>query len=818
MIPLKTLHAFTREVDEALSRMYRDRMDPDGGERDYCLVALGGYGRRELWPFSDIDILILRRDGNGADKLSALVKDFWNLGLSLSSVVRTPEECRAILGEDIATDTALLESRYLAGNHRLFELVQNECIRPYFEKNKKIYIDGISAALREGLFSSENSLYRVEPDLKNGICTLRDCQRLLWAERVRHGSIGFGELHTKSGFSIGEAKRLEAGYAFLAGLRSALHIAAGQRLDILETQYHQVIADRHPSGHKQAGRLLEGFFQNVREIRLSLLSFLEKDLSGKSIWRNVRSRMSSVEIVPGIALLDGIMFPLSRKDIHLDRPESILHIFRQALVCQGTLSVELRNRIRHRLDAMTSEDFMSKTASEIFLSILSWPGDIGQEVLLMHETGLLSKLIPAFSGLTCKVEYDQYHEFTVDQHTLLALCACDDLGRDPDERIQDLYKGIEAKMILRLAVLLHDIGKAMPGDHVQNGAVIAEAVSERLGLADDQIRQLRFLVLHHLDMSNLSLLRDFDDHHLTPFAAQVGDVKMLNLLYLLTIVDIRSVGHNTWTGWKAYQLERLRDRTTAILFRMKSTTDRLARRTVPVSLSVYDEMMPEEKIGYDHCLAGLKEHGIGLFQERFAGFERLLVCADDRVGFLCDFIGCLTSEGYNILSARIHSTAGGKVLDIFHLDKPDKPRLSSEKRLDNIRAKWRLIEAGRADADSLVEDRIKKYPPPLLRRSSSESSAIVRVNNGDSALATIVEIDTSDNFGLVHQIARCFYENGVNIVAAKLSTRNDQACDVFYVTDKQKSKITNQKDIERLIERLRTVCLEKSKKLADRIF
>jgi [protein-PII] uridylyltransferase len=802
--PLATLQTYSRSVDDALKEVFGRLLEKDGSERDYCLVALGGYGRRELWPFSDIDILILHRDRHDAEELSLMIKDFWSLGLSLGSVVRTVEECRSILGEDIATDTALLEARYLCGNRHLFERMQSSGIRPYFEKNKIKYIDEISATLREGLFSSENSLYRIEPDLKNGICTLRDCQRLLWAERVRHGAAGFARLHDKSGFSRIETKRFASDYAFLAGLRSALHVAAGQRLDVLETQYHQVIAARYPSGRQNAGDLLESFFKTVREIRLSLLSFLEKDLSGKSIWRNVRRRMSSVEIGPGIALLDGIIFPGSHKALRLDSPESVLNIFRQSLACQATLSVELRNKIRYGLDAIHSEDFKTRRAGQIFLEILSGPGAVGRTLLMMHETGLLSKLIPPFTSLTCKVEYDQYHEFTVDQHTLLALCACDDLAHDADEKIRALYSSLPDRFILRLAVLLHDIGKAKPGDHAKNGAVMAEAAGERLGLSDDQIAEIRFLVYHHLDMSNLSLLRDFDDHNLAQFAADVGCMEMLNLLYLLTIVDIRSVGHNTWTGWKAYQLEQLYDRVSRILRRLKMMIpERAPVKSAVAYPRTFDEMTSEEKSGYHQCLVSLTEDGIGFHSELFAGFERLMVCAVDRVGFLSDIIGCITSEGYNILSAKIHSDAPGRVLDIFHLEEPDKPRLTPKKRLDNIRCKWRLIAEGFSDADHLVKDRIRKYPPPLLRTIPGEASVNVRINNGDSASATIVEIDTADNFGLMHKIARCFYESRINIVAAKLSTRNDQACDVFYVTDDQNKKITDEADIKRLIARLK---------------
>jgi [protein-PII] uridylyltransferase len=244
--PLETLHAYCRDIDDALKTIYRRCIDENSVDQDYCLVALGGYGRRELWPFSDIDILILHQDRHKSEKLSTAIRDFWNIGLSMGCVVRTIAGCRGILGEDIATDTALLESRYLCGNRDLLKLLQDTGVKPYFKKNKKEYIEEISAALREGLYSSENSLYRIEPDLKNGICTLRDCQRLLWAERVKHGTTGFAQLYTKSGFSLAETKRLAAGYAVLAGLRSALHIKAGQRLDILEMQYQDAIASRYP--------------------------------------------------------------------------------------------------------------------------------------------------------------------------------------------------------------------------------------------------------------------------------------------------------------------------------------------------------------------------------------------------------------------------------------------------------------------------------------------------------------------------------------------------------------------------------------------
>jgi [protein-PII] uridylyltransferase len=801
--PLAAVQAYCRDVDNILRNIYKTCIDGQKPDTNFCLVALGGYGRGELWPYSDVDILILHQNQHKSAKLTSAIRLFWNIGLAMGCVVRTYSECSAIIGEDLATDTAFLESRFICGNRDLFSKLQSACIKPHFEKHQKVYIEGISAALREGIYSSENSLYRIEPDIKNGICTLRDCQRLLWAERVKCGTKNFHQLHTKSGFSPTETRRFEANYAFLAGLRTQLHMISGQRMDVLETDYQNDIAMRCGFGHDGAGELLEAFFKTVRDIRLSLLSFLEKDLSGKSIWNNVRRRVSAIEISPGIAVLDGIIFPRQKKEIHLNTGEAIIKIFKNALTFQATLSVELRNKIRHSIDAINPDDFKSKVVGEIFLDILTWPGSIGQLLLTMHETGFLGKLIPAFQKLACKVEYDQYHEFTIDQHILLALCACDELANDPDIRIKSIYQ-LTNKAVLRLAVLMHDIGKVQPGDHSQNGAIIAENICDRLGFNDSQADQVRFLVYHHLDMSNMSLQREPDDDNIAAFAGDIGDCDNLDLLYLLTIVDIRSVGPHTWTGWKAYQLEQLHYRIHRFLDNHGAYRDAPispADGAIPGSSYLRDNL-PEDREKHRQWLSEIGDKGLQLHYDSFAGFERLTVCDYDRTGFLSDIISCFTSEGYDILSARIYSTADGKVLDIFNLEAPDKPRISAQKRISNIRMKWNLLKTEQISADDLVRQRLKKYPPSVLRLGLQRQTVNVRVNNTESQLSTIIEIDTVDNFGLLHKITRCFHENQVNVVSAKLSTRNDRAVDVFYVTDMAKRKIISQEYTDHLIKSL----------------
>jgi [protein-PII] uridylyltransferase len=305
-------------------------------------------------------------------------------------------------------------------------------------------------------------------------------------------------------------------------------------------------------------------------------------------------------------------------------------------------------------------------------------------------------------------------------------------------------------------------------------------------------------------MSNMSLQREPDDNNIAEFARDIGDRDTLDLLYLLTIVDIRSVGPHTWTGWKAYQLEQLHDRVFQFLDNCGAYRGAVispADEAIPGSSYLRDNL-PEDREKHNRWLSEIGDKGLQLYHESFAGFERLTVCDYDRAGFLSDIISCFTAEGYNILSARIYSTVDGKVLDIFNMEPPDKPRVSAQKRISNIYTKWNLLKTEQMSADDLVRERLKKYPPSALRLNLQKQTVDVRVNNTESQMATIIEIDTADNFGLLHKITRCFHENQVNVVSAKLSTRNDRAVDAFYVTDMAKRKITGQEYTDRLIKSL----------------
>lgn len=796
---LDRVHAYTRDVDAVLIEIFNMFIAPSSGSVPVCLIALGGYGRGELCPYSDIDLLILHDEKKAAPEIAAAVRFFWDIGLTMGCVVRTIDECSSIVGQDISTDTAYLESRFLCGSKELYLRLFHGFIERYFAKKKNFFVKQMRRALGDELYSPETALYRIEPDIKNGICTLRDCHRLLWAERVRVGLTSMKDLHARSHFSEAQTGQFCAGYEFLIGLRSQLHFVDGRRIDILETSVQSSVAERCGFGPDGAGRLMERFFKTVREIRLLLLSYLEKGPSGATVWTNLRKRVSAVEASPGIAMCEGIFFTTDKHVESAIDPVWILTIFRQAMKYRATLSVALRNAIRSAAGGLTAEDFKSRQVGELFREICSYEGPAGHVFQLMHETGTLARIIPQFEDILCKVEYDSYHEFTVDQHILLTLVAADELTRDRDPVLARIYAKCDKRVVLRLGLLLHDLGKALPGDHVVNGTIIAETVCERLGLDDDESRRVRFLVYQHLSMSELCFRREPERNVLEEFAGVVGDVKNLEMLYILTILDIRCVGRNTWTAWKAFQMEQLYENVRNVLeARKPPVVSGGACGNEDWSVAYERDTLPEDRLRHSEWLRVLARGEMRLYCDTFDGFERITVCGWDRMGFLRDIIGCMSSEGYNILGAHIFSMPDGKVLDVFYVEPPQYPVLSSDKRLSNIGKKWESIAGGKATADSLIGDRIRQYPLKPLRTVQSDADVLVNVDNESSHCTTIFEIKTADNFGLLHRIIQCLNKSNINISSARLSTRVDQAVDVFYITDAEGGKIVDEEKIKHL--------------------
>jgi [protein-PII] uridylyltransferase len=786
---LKRVRLFSDVMDRLLTEAYSSHMEGGDIGKQVCLVALGGYGRQELCPYSDIDLLVLHSSKLDKEKTASAVRFFWDMGLSLGCVVRSLTECGKILGEDFATDTALLQARFVAGDRRLFQQLENSVVFPFFERSKRHFVSEMHRMIHSGIFSTDNTLYRTEPDLKNGICALRDCQRILWAERIIAGSRTMTDLVHSSHYERDDVLAFEKAYEFLMALRCELHMLCRQRLDVLESDLQAGVAAAMGFNDAGVGALIEAFFKTVRTVKYFAMSFLEKRRPRSGLWGSLRSTMSAVQVKNGVTLLDGIFF-LQKSTLPAPGPDAlwIVDIFRLAQAYQATPGVELLNFIRAAMQLLAPQDFRNPAVDGLFLDILSQEKDAGRVLGIMHETGVLAGLIPAFSSLICKVEYESNHEFTVDQHILLSLQALDKLTTDPAPHIRRIFAALPNKRLLRLATLLHDIGKAMPGDHVSTGTIIAEEMCDRLGLAAEEKRRVSMLVYHHLELSTLAFGRELEDHLVAALAKRVEDRQNLDMLYLLTVLDIRHVGYKTWTAWRASLLEDAYERVAAALDAPAMSAGPDLSSDIGMNSPFYLlDTIPEEREKHVQWLGQLNKGEFRIVLDTYAGFDRLSVLSFDRLGIFADITGCISSEGYSILSARAYSAPSGKILDIFHLERDGATTVSSELRVEHINRKWRLIESGSVTAESLIADRIRLYPPKKERGMAQDPS--VHIDNSLSNVFTVLEVEAQDRFGLLFRIARCLSSLGVNIVSARLSTRVDRAIDTFYVNGNNGSKI-----------------------------
>jgi [protein-PII] uridylyltransferase len=563
----------------------------------------------------------------------------------------------------------------------------------------------------------------------------------------------------------------------------------------MEFSQQALVAEYIGMGESNPGVLMETYFKTVMIIKQHVLKYLEYHGSMNSLAQMVRWHFSSVKIGDDIVLLDGYLSFLnaSKNDRSI---EWIMNVYLLSIHYQAFPASKLENKIREIVSALKDTNIDYSVVGKQFNELMSLKQPVSKVLRSMYETGFLELLFPELSSIKCKVEYDSYHEFTVDQHTLHALSVVDSMGDENDPLIFAVYRAIDDIFTLRMAVLFHDIGKPLGVNHAETGAVIAKNACDRLGVDEKKRDTITFLVEHHLELSMLAFRREPEDHTISEFAESMRDLHTLDLLFILTIVDIRSVGRKTWTVWKGIQLCDVYNR-------------------IKQYISGNSHFRTNEERIQDNLLKDLKKYasmfekmtnasGLCIEVEKYTGFERMIVCGYDRLFFFADLAGCLSSEGYNILSAQL-STIDGKVFDSFYVEMDTVIRISSEQHIKNLYRKWDAITNGQLTTRHILDERYRVYPPKPKRKSGNGTTT-VHIDNKISREFTVIEIRTDDRFGLLYTVAQALSLLNVNIVSAKLSTRVSQAVDVFYVHSSQKQKIENVDMIHEIKNTLIQLC------------
>jgi [protein-PII] uridylyltransferase len=771
-------------VDECLRELFRAADPPPG----LALVALGGYGRGELAPASDIDLLVLhgsRRSEPARAAAERLFYPLWDAGFTVGHAVRTVRDCQALAAGRLDAATALLDARLLAGDGELFARMRDRVLSGV-RSDPRGFVARLAEAAndRRSRFGSVSHL--LEPDLKEGAGGLRDIHTIRWAGIAVAGDAGIRALEEVGSLRRSEREGLESAGDFLVRLRSALQLESGRKID-------RVHADDQPSlaaalgfgdepGLPAVDGLMRATFEHARQIE------------------HVREAVfARLLLQPDAFATEG-----SRMTLQLGSPADAMAAFADAAEGSAPLSPELLDRVEEL--PLPQEIPWSSTVRDAFLRILG-AGDRSVTTLeAMDRVGVLTRFLPEWEAVRCRPQRDPYHRFTVDVHLLETLGAVARTLERPPEDDPVAVRAAAAigdREGLLLGALLHDIGKTGRGGHVEAGTRIARSVLHRMGIAEPSRRLAGFLVEQHLLLSDTAVRRDLEDEDLVlDVAARVGDPERLAALYLLTAADAWATGPHASTPWRRTLVRELVAKVQHVLERGDmgaETATRLAARTA----AIRDLLSPEDPTEVDAFLRSMpRGYLVTVALEAAAGHFRLVrpapgalevrtsagpgvrpgthaltVVARDRQGLLSRIAGTLALSGLSILSAQVFTTDDGVAVDLFDVIGAFAGEVDEE-RWRRFRGLLRRAVEGRLSLEHRVRDKRRHYPPPR-----PDIPVKVTVDNGASDFYTVIEVGAADRIGLLFDVARTFAGLDLDVHVAKVATYGERVVDAFYVRD-----------------------------------
>jgi [protein-PII] uridylyltransferase len=815
--------------DAALADAFADSAQRHQGM--LALAPLGGFGRGVGAPTSDGDLLLLY-DPAVASFVPAiarrLVQDLGDIGLELGFSARTVEETLDGAAKDVTLCTSLVEARYLAGSVTLYtKLIRR--FQHFAQRSSKWLVPSIADARLEERRKYGEMTYMLNPNVKRSRGGLRGIQLLRWIGFSRYGCSEPEELRKLGVLTADECQTLAGASEYLLRLRNELHFHGNKPQDTLSREEQMRLASIYgfagAAGLLPVEQFMREYFQVTRDVRYIVGNFLA-EARPKERLANVFGPMfsSRADNTTDFRIGPTNIWATKRglEKLRTDLAE-VLRLTSLAAGYDKRITHETWSAVRQALPKLP--DRITPEVCERFMSLLAQPSRLGEMLRRLLELGVLEKIIPAFAHARCLLQFNQYHQYTVDEHCILAVQrATEHAGRSGP--IAHVYGRLKRKHLLHLALLLHDLGKGFPEDHSVLGAKIAVETCRRLGLPEDDCRLVEFLVLKHLVMTHTALWRDVDDEQtVVGLAVDVGSPETLQMLYLLSAADLDAVGPGVLNDWKLNLLTSLYDRAMGVLAGDEPATyieRRVADSRAAVRQSLgktaqqpwYAEQIDQLPNSY---LFSSAPQTIAEELSRIAQIEPGLArawgsyCPDRKAteyavaafegvvpGPFHRLTGVLASQGLSILAAQINTLAGGLILDRFYVSDDDFPDLPPPERIEEVcqRLKQALLT---------TDDE-----PPRFRRlwNATERSAAfnqpsrVTVDASSSERFTVIDVLANDRLGLLYTITRKLFELELSVAVAKIGTHLDQVVDVFYVTDRQGQKITAESRLHHIRDEL----------------
>lgn len=825
-----------------------------------ALIALGGYGRGELNPFSDIDVMLLHRQAaeispHMEEMVNQVLYLLWDSGFKVGHSTRSIKEAIAQAKRDMRTKTAMLESRFLAGDGELAQEFREQFRSKCVERHERKYVEMrmLDQVARHKKFG--DSVYLQEPNLKNGCGGLRDYQNLLWITYFKEGSLSTNQLVGKDWLSESDQRRIERAYDFLLRLRTDLHYATGRATDVLHLNLQEQIAKRlHYSprnGQLRSEALMRDYYNHTRNVLRVTERITEQFVSGH-VTSKTRSLFSFLPLIRGDKTPIGDSFFVRNRQLHpaqrevfRKEPEQMMRAFELAQERDLDLSPELADLLTRSLRHVTRTYQYARGPRAIFRSILSQKGKVGRILRMMHRVDFLGRYIPEFGQLTCLVQHEFLHRYTADEHTLVCIDKLDALMQTDDPKLiayREIFEHLEDALVLYLALLLHDSGKAVGArPHSEASALFAQRVAARLQLSFPERKSLILLVDHHLTLSRIAQQRNLDDPATVMELAQiVKNQKNLSALMLLTLADGQGTSAEAWSDWKESLVWQLFHETSRYLADRKSYDEqtRIERESLQASVSshlsldyageieAHFEYMPDhyfratdlpeivEHLKLFRCfLENLSTNGESALAASMKwkvvpeqGHSVVTFCTWDRERLLAKIAGSFSVVPLNILSADVFPRGDNVVFSIFRVCDTNARPAAHPRDLQMVeQTLGRALEDESFDFLSLIEKakRQSRRLAPVI-----EFPTRIAIDNKTHPNYTLIEIQAPDRLGLLYDVLSCLDRENILIALSRINTQAGAAIDTLYVVDgANHAKIADSNRIRTIQQHLKTAIL-----------
>jgi [protein-PII] uridylyltransferase len=797
-------------------------------------VALGGYGRDEQCVHSDVDILILfdkKVPQAAEDLVREIIYPLWDIGLDVGHSTRSLDECLKIAGSDLEVFTSLLSARFICGMSPLYSKLSAMITDKVIHSSKNKIITWLRTSCTERHTSFGDSSDLIEPHLKNGMGGLRDYHTMIWLGRI-HAMIKQPEDFLSKGYlTKTEYAGLADALEFIWDVRNRLHLITGRKCDQLHFEHQDTLARTFKfskkDGQKPVERFMGALHGKMEFIKQHHLMFLAELGQPRTFFftKNIFKRSQ----ITGLSISKGMLNFVSDEAI-CQNPELLIDVFSESARLKLPLSAAAKRKVRE-YGHLAHGFRYSKESTRTFERIM---GSVSLEFNVLNEmlsTGFLMELIPEFHNISNRIQYNQYHIYPVDKHSIHVLQAVmqfsskENMEKEPF--YGKLYAEITSKKILHWAALFHDIGKGEPGgEHSKVGAKIVSDVLTRRNMNPRTIDTVAFLVEHHLYLINVAKRRDIDDEETVMVCARtIKDADRLKMLYLLTVADSLSTGPNAWNVWtssllrdlffkvleiletgelvsnrKEKSIQHKKDKILASDHGLTMTNDDLGALIDSMSPR-YILTTPEKKV-IEHIMLyeskGDLEFALKVRKVNQSSNRSAAICGTDKPGFFSRVAGVFTLNDFDILDAQIFSWGKKTAFDLFTI-KPFYDLTREDERWARVKHDLSSVLTGELD---LAEALKNKAASPLFKANLrvSEEEVRVDIDNKSSSFFTIIDVYAYDYPGLLYALTNALYQCDLDIVYAKIATHVEQVVDIFYVRSLYGGKVDSPEEMETITQ------------------